>query len=54
MTVAGSAVLPSLSSPSPNVSRASVRNVTLSDGMVHRSAILVGSAILFSASVFPL
>ena len=36
------------------MSRASVRNVTLSAGMAHRSAILVGSAMLFSASVFAL
>ena len=43
VTVSGSALRPSLSSPRPNVSRASVRNVTLSDGMVHRSATLVGS-----------
>ena len=54
VTVSGSASMPSLSSASPNVSRASVRNVSLSAGMVHRSAILVGSAMLFSASVFAL
>ena len=54
MTVAGSALMPSLSSPRPNVSRASVRKVTLSAGMFHRSATLVGSAMLFSASVFAL
>ena len=54
VALAGSAGRPSLSSPRPNVSRASDRKLSLLAGMFHRSAILVGSAILFSVRVFAL
>ncbi len=54
MTFAGSGSIPSLSNARPNVSRASDRKVSLLAGIFHRSAILVGSATLFSLSVFEL
>ena len=47
VVVVGSAVLPSLSRPSPNVSRFSLRNVTLFGGSAHRSTSDFGSALLF-------
>src|SRR2546427_6387894 len=43
----GSALLPSLSSPRPNVSRFSVRNVTRSGGSAQRSTSDLGSGLLF-------
>ena len=49
VTFAGSGSMPSLSRPSPYVSRDSVRNVTLLGSMFHRSASFVGAGIFASA-----